>query len=357
MASIAHEIRVLTVMLAVVVVAVMLCALTAFAASRKTASFDEPLGVAVSAGRVWVTNVAGNSVTELNAANGSVLRVFNASKYGFKTPIAVSVAGSHVWVVNEGVAGDKRGTGSLTELNAKTGALIQVISVDAAHFDNPAGIAVSNSQVWVTNLQTANGDGSVTSLNAQSGAVLRVVKEPGDEFDGPIGVAAQGAEVWVASSGTKNYEGDGQDTGSVTELNATTDAVVRVIEAGSVDFDEPTAIALSAGHVWITNLYYDSIVELNSSNGSLTRVIKSNSLNQPLALAVSGGHVWVADFQSNAVTELNTSNGSVRRVLTSGFDEPADLASAGQRVWVTNDANSSVTEINASNGVVVRVIR
>ncbi|MGB7104259.1 MAG: hypothetical protein WBD82_06665 [Acidimicrobiales bacterium] len=352
-----REIRILTAMLSAAIMTTMLCPTTALAAPPKSAPFDEPLGVAVSAGHVWVTNVAGNFVTELNAASGTVLRVIDATKGRFKTPVAIAVQGSHVWVVNEGVAGDARGTGSLGELNAKTGALVRIIDTKTAQFDNPIGIAVSNLRVWVTNLQTATGDGTVTSLSAQSGVVLRVIKGPAGEFDSPISVAAHGGVVWIASSGTKNYEGNGQDTGSVTELNAATGAVVRVIGAGSVQFDEPTAIALGAGHVWVANLYYDSIVELNSSSGSLTRFIKSSSLNQPLALAVSGGHVWVADFQSNAVTELNASNGSVQRVLTTDFDEPAGLALAGRRVWVTNEANNSVTELNSSNGAVLQVIK
>ena len=72
-------------------------------------------------GHVWVANWGDNSVTELNAKDGSLVKVLSASSYGFNYPIAITSDNlGHVWVVN--VVGS-----SVTELNAKDGSLVQIV--------------------------------------------------------------------------------------------------------------------------------------------------------------------------------------------------------------------------------------
>jgi DNA-binding beta-propeller fold protein YncE len=102
---------------------------------------------------VWVVNRDGNSVTELNAADGGVVRILSAASYGFDSPDGIVADGAQLWVAN----GD-----SVTELNAADGRLVRTLSGRSYGFDVPAGIAVDGSQLW-----TANEDGnSVTELSA-----------------------------------------------------------------------------------------------------------------------------------------------------------------------------------------------
>jgi outer membrane protein assembly factor BamB len=344
------------VLVAVLIAVLWVDQVPANAASGK-GHFTEPIAIAVDGVHVWVANVFGNSVTELDAKSGSIIRVIDARADDFATPIAIAVTHSHVWVVNDGVKGNSKGTGSITELSASTGALVRVITVGAARFDNPAAIATNGSHVWVTNLETSSDGGSVTDLNEADGSIARVVDGLGDYFDGPVAVAADGNDVWVVSSGAKNYYGNGRGVGSVTELDARTDRVIRIITAQTAPFDEPTAIAISGGHVWVANLDYSSIVELNESNGSLVRLIRANSLNQPLSMAIDRQHVWVANFFGNSVTELEKSSGAVVRVIGAGIDEPGGIAIAGSHVWVTDGPSDAVTELNESNGALVRTIK
>jgi len=343
--------------LALALMTALWCGEAPATAAPRTGHFTEPLAIAVDGSHVWVANVFGNSVTELNAKTGSIIRVISARADGFKTPIAIAVTHSRVWVVNDGVKGNSRGTGSITELMASTGALVRVITVGAARFDNPAAIAISGSHVWVTNLETSSEGGSVTDLNEADGSIARVVNGLDDFFDGPVAVAARGNDVWVVSSGDKNYYGDGRGVGSVTELDATTGRVIRIITPQMAPFDEPRAIAISGSHVWVANLDFSSIVELNASNGSLVRLIRANSLNQPLSMAIDREHVWVANFFGNSVTELKKSNGAVVRVIGAGINEPGGIAIAGSHVWVTDGPSNAVTELNESNGALVRTIK
>jgi DNA-binding beta-propeller fold protein YncE len=74
--------------------------------------FNAPNRVAADGTHVWVTNPPGNSVTELNASNGSPVQVLAGAGYGFAGPWGMAVDGSHIWVTNSG-------GGSVTELTAR----------------------------------------------------------------------------------------------------------------------------------------------------------------------------------------------------------------------------------------------
>ena len=49
---------------------------------------------------VWVANYFGDSVTELDATTGGLVRVLSGSSYGFDRPVSVSSDGKDVWVAN-----------------------------------------------------------------------------------------------------------------------------------------------------------------------------------------------------------------------------------------------------------------
>src|SRR5262249_39997972 len=94
-------------------------------------AFAGPDAIAADRARVWVANNGGNSVTELSAATGALIRVVAGQRYQFSGPVAITANPSNVWVANA--------TGnSLTEINAATGALIRVISAPATRSAAPA---------------------------------------------------------------------------------------------------------------------------------------------------------------------------------------------------------------------------
>jgi hypothetical protein len=103
---------------------------------------------------VWAANSFGSSVTELDAATGALVQVISGSSDGFSHPDAISSDGTHVWVANRG--------DSVTELSAATGALVQVISGSSYGFDEPDAIASDGTDVWVANV----GGQSVTGFPA-----------------------------------------------------------------------------------------------------------------------------------------------------------------------------------------------
>jgi hypothetical protein len=276
-----------------------------------------PQYVAQSGSHLWVTT--NNSVSEFNVTKGSLVRVINAKADRFADPGAIVVSGGHVWVAN-----GEEGTNSVTELKTSNGSLVRVINAKADQFRTPAAFAVSGTHLWVLN---ARGD-SITELNARDGSLVRVINaragaSAGPNFpSGPVTLTASGPHLWVGD--LHDYPNGSTSLGSVAEFNVGSGTLVRIIKAPVDRLDLPGGIVVTGGHVWVLNegndYVGDSITELNASNGSLVRVINAKSVGFHSAngLAVSDSHVVVLNIYSGAqgsITELNASNGSLVRII------------------------------------------
>ena len=176
--------------------------------------FVGPVSVVSRGDDVWVASSGGNnpdgngkdqgSVTELNSATGSVVRIVDTRTAQFDTPTAMVLSGPDLWIANLDFS-------SIVELNASTGALVRFIK--AGSLDQPLSMTVCGADVWVADYFS----NSVTELLRSTGKVVRVVSS---SLKQPGGIACSGGHVWV-TNGPKN---------SVTELRASNGSLVRVIK-------------------------------------------------------------------------------------------------------------------------------
>jgi hypothetical protein len=298
--------------------------------SARGYGFSLPDAIAADGAHVWVANEGGPSVTELNTADGSLVRTLSAPSYGFFQPTAIAVDGAHVWVVN-GNGGD-----SVTELNAGDGSWVQTLHGSSYGFNYPDAIAVDGAHVWVVN----NGGESVTELNAADGSLVQVLSAASYHFTRPDAIAADGPHVWVANS----YGG------SVTELNAADGSLVRIVSAASWVYNSPDGIAVDGSDVWVVNRDGNSVTELNAADGGVVRILSAASygFDSPDGIVADGTQLWVANGDS--VTELNAADGRLVRTLSGrsyGFDVPAGIAVDGSQLWTANEDGNSVTELSA----------
>jgi predicted nucleic acid-binding Zn ribbon protein len=336
--------------------------------------FDQPDAIAVIGTNVWVVNEVGNSITEFNAQTGSQVRVIDAKADAFHHPDGIAVQGARVWVTNSnenlGMGGGNYDTArysSVTELNAKNGSLVRVIDAKADGLLEPGPIAVSGSHVWVLNknarsFSPSTPGNALIELNVSTGSLVHVFKTNVDGLYEPFSITASRSDVWVTSEGGL--------VNSVTEVNSSTGSLVRIIKSTAGQLGVPYSMAVSAGHVWITNLHDNfndndtghSIAEIDAANGSITRVVDTTAdrTSGYLGIAVAGSHVWLTNDGrlNNSVTELNASDGSLVQIIRSRadkFNEPTGIVASGNHVWVLN--TNSVTELNVSDGSLVRVVK
>jgi outer membrane protein assembly factor BamB len=261
-----------------------------------THEFDEPTGLAVASGHLWVANGAGNSVTEINPSTGAWLASFvRSSGYGFNRPDAITTSGANLFVANAG--------GSVTEMSSRTGTFVRSISGASFRFADPIAIASWGPTVFVLNTGGSSGRGSIIELNARTGGLVRRVSGARFALDDPVAFTVSGRALFVADKGN------------------------------------------------------NAVTEINEANGALIRVVRGQGLQAPDGIAVSSGRVWVADSASNAATAINASTGAVVATYSDadgayGFGQPSTVIAARGNVYVMTPFGSSpmVTKVSATAG-------
>ena len=93
--------------------------------------FSQPEAIVFDGAHMWVANSHNNSVTEVTASNGRLVRNVHGGAYDFSQPEAIGYGGGRIWVPNSN-------NNSLTELNASTGSFIRNLSGSTYDFSTPA---------------------------------------------------------------------------------------------------------------------------------------------------------------------------------------------------------------------------
>ncbi len=330
--------------------------------------FSYPGAVAIAGSRVWVAN-ANDSVTEVSAATGALIRVISASRYRFDAPSGIAITGDTVWVASSGWnSNGGEPIGSVTEISARTGALIRVISASRYRLFEPVGIVATGHAVWVAN----GGDGTgndgypVTEISARTGALIRVISASRYRLFEPVGIAATRNTVWVANAS------------SVTEISARTGALIRVISAGRYKLGGLAGIAATGNTVWAANNPDggggQTVTEINATTGALIRVGSTSSL-PGIAFAITADRygAWVLTNStggkgggqaSGALTEFSASTGALIRTLSQPILATSNgggaAAAHGGYIWVTgsnfHDGAGWLAEFSARTGALIRQI-
>src|SRR6185437_15690031 len=82
--------------------------------------FNDPQALVSDGSHLFVANTDGNSITEVNASDGSLVRVIQGPSYAFSQPRAMLLEGGHLWIANwQG--------NSVTEINTSDGSLVRVV--------------------------------------------------------------------------------------------------------------------------------------------------------------------------------------------------------------------------------------
>ncbi len=265
-----------------------------------------PYGVSSDGTHVWVTNQGEDTVSEIEASNGTVIRTIHVGS----EPLGVSSDGTHVWVTNAG-------EDTVSEIEVSNGTVIRRIHVG----DFPTGVSSDGTHVWVTNQVEF---GTVSEIEASSGTVIRRIHVG----DFPTGVSSDGTHVWVTNWG--------EDT--VSEIEVSNGTVIHTIPVGS----DPNGVSSDGTHVWVTNYYEGTVSEIEAYSGTVIHTIHLGS--NPAAVSSDGTHVWVTNYLENTVSEIEASNGTVIHTTPVGSD-PNGVSSDGTHVWVMNHAEDTVSEI------------
>ena len=324
---------------------------TAHASSPRVSGaneFDEPTGLAMGGGHLWVTNEAGDSVTEINPSNGAwIATVARAKGYRFNKPVAITLNGANLFIVN---AGD-----SVTEITASSGKLVRVITGARFHFANPVAITSTGNTMLVLNAGSANApSGSITEFNARTGAFLRRVSGATFAFSNPQALTVSGANIFVADEGN----------GSVTEVNVANGALVRVITGQGLD--APDGIAVSSGNVWVADAASNAATDINATTGAVIATYSDSDgdygFGQPSAVIAAQGNVYVMTPYSTSpmVTKVDATSGTPYWYMcnTNGpyyFSDLSAFAVSGDDLWVASRTGDNSQTSGAKTGALTEM--
>jgi YVTN family beta-propeller protein len=126
---------------------------------------------------------------------------------------------------------------------------------------------------------------------------------------------------------------------------ASASSVIRPIPVGP---SPPLGVSSDGTHVWVANAGSNTVTELNASTGAVIRKITVGYV--PSGASSDGTHVWVANVSDNTVSELNASTGAVIQTIPVGGGPEFVVSSDGIQVWVTNFYANTVTEISPPSG-------
>lgn len=286
----------------------------------------EPAGMAGAGHHLWITNSAGNSVTELGWRRGEQPIVRRGSGSRFLAPGAITSGHGHLWIADL-VAN------AITELRSGNGTVVRTIDDVAA----PHSLVLFANRLWVTN----PGSNAVLLINARTGEKVRVFRHNG--FAYPSALAVSHRLLWVANEG-KN---------TITVMDAVTGAWKGTLRGKRFRLRQPIAEVAGRRMLWVGNARGHSITQINTITRKLVRIIAGRSyhLGCPGAMALADGKLWVLNTAGNSVTEINAATGRRVAVLAGAlyrFHRPTAIAAYHHAIWVASA--SSVTRISLPLG-------
>ena len=252
---------------------------------------DEPVGLALSPGALWVTVRGERSVLQVNVEANRVVRRIEVGN----APGGIASGFGAIWVASEV---DRR----VVKIDAASGDVLERIDVGA----NPTAVAAGAGAVWVASEEA----GTVFRIEPRSATVIDTI----GSGNAPSAIAVGEGAVWIANRQDANVWRIDPASGSAES--------VRVGR-------EPSAIAAGAGAVWVAD----------SGGGTVTRIDPATLAteeidvgNRPVAIGVDGESVWTA-----ALASVESHRGGTLRVESEELEtlDPAEISWHVQ--WLSYD--------------------
>src|SRR6266511_728396 len=191
---------------------------------------------------------------------------------------------------------------SISRVDPRTSRVVRAIATDAS----PAGIAVGAGSVWVANSDAA----TVSRIDPRYNRPVQTIPIRGPSGFGLSAIAYGLGSVWVADAG-----------GRVSRIDPRGGRVVATIVVGN----EPRALAVGAGAVWVTGSGDGTIFRIDPRTSEVVDTIRVGS--SPVGVAASAGTVWVTaqdDVPAPRATQVANAGGVARfNVEEFDFTDPA----------------------------------
>jgi YVTN family beta-propeller protein len=253
----------------------------------------------------------------------------------FPTQTAAAPATGRVYVSN--VDGD-----TVSVIDPLTSTVIATVAVGS----EPRNLAVTpdRERVYVPN----RFDDNVSVIDTDTNTASAPITDP--SFDEPyaIAITPDGAEAWVA-----NKEGGGSSTGSVTVIRTSDDTVVDTIDDPC--FVSPEAILANPvlAEVYVVNRQDDSVCVVSTATNAVIDTIAVGNDPRFAVATPDGSSVYVAN-NGGDVTHIDTADASTSTIDVNGFPRNMAITSDGSGVYAALQ-NDEIALIDTSDDSVTPI--
>jgi hypothetical protein len=307
-----------------------------------TYNFNSPTSAAVAGAAMFVTNGAGNSVTEVDASTGAFMSQISARHYRFQNPSAIEAVGTNLFVANAG-------GNSVTEFSASNLKGVHVIRRKRFGLADPVSLTSSGPDLFIL-----NGSGSITEVSTASRKLIGTASGAAFGFHDPTGFALADGRIFVANPSSN----------TVTVINAATRGLVGILSGPSYGFDWPSGVAFDGTNLWVTNPDSNSVTEISPTTLQALDILTSSNLPWVVPIISGDGYVFTVSppGSSPMVSQIVLSpTPSVTWMMcnTNGpynFNNPEAAVVAGSNLWIVNEGGNSLTEMDADSGALIRTV-
>lgn len=325
-----------------------------------TASFNEPSGISLGGGHLYVADTANHKIRKIEIATGLVSTLAGSGVAGatdaeaglaqFRLPMGVAAGVGQLFVADAGnhkIRVVDMGTGQVTTLagsgSAPVNAVIDNIGV-FAHFSSPIGIVVAGPHLYVADTgyhvirKIVIATAAVSTLAGSPGARGAVDGNPNaSRFWSPLALATDGADLFVADGGNNRIRKITLTTGFVATLAGTGLTTSSLDGIGLVaSFNQPSSMVHIGSRLFIADTQNNKIRQYDPASGSVITVAGNGSYDfadgdllqasfkNPQGLSSDGTDLFVADTSGNRIRRINLATGLTSTLAGNGIAFSAD---------------------------------
>jgi hypothetical protein len=210
----------------------------------------EPLALAATGNDVFALGHGGNTVVEFSSPADALVHVVRGDH--IDDAVALAATAHDVWVLSS------RPQGSLTELAAPSGGVARVVGTKDADLDHPDAFSLDGDDLWV-----ANGAGDhLSELDVVDGRLLATPYVEHLNLSAVTSLVAAHDRLWLAS------------TSSPAWVACVVTKTRRILRGFVHQFGYPAVFA-GAGHLWVVDRTESRVTELNASTAAVVRILVS----------------------------------------------------------------------------------
>ena len=231
-----------------------------------------------------------------------------------------------------GAAISSRGVGLVTQLDNRT---VRVVNV--AEGTVGASITVGETPTRIT----FSPSGDVAYVSNQSSRTIGIIDMSTLTQTTTIPLPGSPFATAVSANGSRLYVGTTTDR--VYVINTATRAIIDSVDVGSY----PNGIVLSSegSRYWVANAYSGTVTEVNASTNDVTRTFQVDGVPQDVAVTRDGRRLFVSN-EGGWIDVIDLQTGTI--------GEPVELDAGAFGMVITPDQSQLLVAL--SGGSAVRVI-